>query len=244
MQPANPIFCAIDTADLDRAQSLARAVTPHVGGLKLGLEFFCAHGPAGLVRMAGLGLPIFADLKLHDIPNTVAGALKAIMPAAPALVTIHTAGGRAMMRAAAEAAAQAAETAGVARPRLVGVTVLTSLDAGDLGDMGVAGAPEDQVQRLAGLAHAAGLDGVVCSPAEVGTLRSAFQRPFTLVVPGVRPAGSAAGDQKRIATPEDARVQGADILVIGRPITEAPDPGAAAAAIADSLTAHRGAHGA
>ena len=232
IQPAdNPIFCALDTVDIEAAAALAREIAPHVGGVKLGLEFFYAHGAAGVRRIAECGLPIFLDLKLHDIPNTVAGGLRALGALNVAIVNVHTQGGPAMMRAAAEAVA--------AWPRpalLVGVTVLTSLDAEDLGAIGVASAPEDQVVRLARLAEGAGLGGAVCSPREISALRAACGADFKLVVPGLRPADGALQDQKRIATPQAAYADGADVLVIGRPITGAADPAAAADAIFRSLT--------
>jgi orotidine-5'-phosphate decarboxylase len=227
----NPVFCAVDTADLASALALGRALGPAVGGLKLGLEFFCAEGPAGVRAMAGLGRPIFLDLKLHDIPNTVARAVSALSPLGVGMVNVHAAGGPAMLKAAADAAA----ARGPCRPLVVAVTVLTSLDATDLAATGVSGAPQDQVLRLARLAKECGLDGVVCSAAELAALRAALGPDFLLVVPGLRPLGAAAGDQKRMATPAAARAAGADLLVIGRPITEASDPAAAARAIAAEL---------
>jgi len=227
----NPVFCALDTPDLAQALTLGRALGPAVGGLKLGLEFFCAQGPAGVRAMAGLGRPIFLDLKLHDIPNTVASAIRALAPLGVGMVNVHAAGGAAMLRAAVAAAAER----GAQRPLVIAVTVLTSLDAGDLAATGISGAPLDQVLRLGRLAQASGLDGVVCSAAEIAALRAALGPEFLLVVPGLRPAGTAAGDQKRMATPAKARADGADLLVIGRPITEAPDPAMAARGIAAEL---------
>lgn len=222
----NPVFVAIDTPDLARAQALAAAVAPHVGGLKLGLEFFAAHGAGGVAQLAATGLPIFLDLKLHDIPNTVGKAVAALAPLAPALLTVHAAGGRAML-AAARAAAPAAT-------RVVAVTMLTSLDAGDLSDTGVTGTPGDHVLRLAALARTAGVDGIVCSGEEVASARATWP-DATLVVPGLRPADSALGDQKRAVPPAAALAAGASVLVIGRPITDAVNPAAAARAIALSL---------
>ena len=222
----NPIFVALDTPDLARAQAIAAAVRPHVGGLKLGLEFFAAHGAPGVAVLATAGLPIFLDLKLHDIPNTVAGAVRALAPLAPAVLTVHAAGGRAML--------EAARAAAPPETKVVAVTVLTSLDAVDLSAAGVAGGPAEQVVRLADLARAGGLDGVVCSGAEVAAARARWPDAF-LVVPGVRLADDAGGDQKRVITPRDAVAAGASMLVIGRPITAAADPTAAARAIADTL---------
>jgi orotidine-5'-phosphate decarboxylase len=222
----SPIFVAIDTPDLDRAKTLAHAVRHHVGGLKLGLEFFCAHGHQGVHEIAKIGLPIFLDLKLHDIPNTVAKAMQAINDLAPAIVTIHASGGRAMME-------DAKAAAGV-HTKVVGVTVLTSLDDHDLSRVGVADDPYAQVERLAALAQEAGLDGIVCSGHEVKSVRKAWKNGY-FVVPGVRPASGKMGDQKRIVTPAEAMGNGASIIVVGRPITQAEDPDAAARAIEATL---------
>lgn len=223
---SNRIYVAIDTPDLSRALALAKRVRHHVGGIKLGLEFFCAHGAAGVREMAHLDLPVFLDLKLHDIPNTVAKAVQALGPIAPAILTVHASGGRAML----EDAKAAAPTG----TKVVAVTMLTSLDATDLSDTGVTGAPHDHVLRLAELAHDAGVDGIVCSGAEVAAAKAAWPKGF-FVVPGVRPADGPVGDQKRVVTPRQAIDAGASILVIGRPITQAGDPDAAARAIAATL---------
>jgi orotidine-5'-phosphate decarboxylase len=227
----NPILCAIDTPDPARARALATAVEGAVGGIKLGLEFFVANGPAAVRRIAGT-TPLFLDLKLHDIPNTVAGAVRSAAALEPLLLTIHCAGGAAMMRAAA-AASEAAQ--GRRRMKLIGVTVLTSLDDSDLAATGQRGTAGEQAQRLALLARDSGLDGVVCSPHEVAMLRQACGPAFLLVVPGIRPSGAAAADQKRVMGPRAARDAGADYLVIGRPITEAADPAAAARAVLAEL---------
>ena len=223
---ANPVFVAVDTPDLARAQALARAVGAHVGGLKLGLEFFMANGPAGVRAIAELGLPVFLDVKLHDIPNTVAGALRSLSVLDLAVVNVHAGGGAAMLAAAREACP--------ATTKLIAVTVLTSLDDPDMAAMGVADGAAAQVARLAGLTRAAGLDGIVCSPHEVAAMQAAWPNGY-FVVPGVRPAGADVGDQKRVMTPRAALDAGASMLVIGRPITGAADPAAAAAAIAASL---------
>jgi orotidine-5'-phosphate decarboxylase len=222
----SPVFVAIDIPDPDRAKAIAAKVRTHVGGLKLGLEFFSANGPDGVRDMAEFGLPIFLDMKLHDIPNTVAKAVQALNPLDLAILTIHATGGRAMMEDA-----KAAASSGT---KVIGVTVLTSLDEEDLASTGVAGDPSAQVARLADLAREAGLDGVVCSGAEVAALKKAWPDGF-FVVPGVRPTGGAAGDQKRVVTPRQALDAGASILVVGRPITMAEDPDAAARAIAATL---------
>jgi len=222
-----PIFVAIDTPDVHRAAALARSVLGVAGGVKLGLEFFCANGHEGVLRIAEHELPIFLDLKLHDIPNTVEKAVQALAPLAPAVLTVHAAGGRAML-AAAKAAAPP-ET------KVVAVTVLTSLDSVDLAEAGVIGTPAEQVQRLAELAREAGVDGIVCSGAEVAAAKADWPDGF-FVVPGVRPAGADVADQKRIVTPRQALADGASILVIGRPITAAVDPARAIADIAADLT--------
>jgi orotidine-5'-phosphate decarboxylase len=219
------LIAAIDTPDARHAEGLIRAVSPHCGLVKLGLEFFTAHGPAGL-RIAG-DVPVFLDLKLHDIPNTVAGAVRALAPLGMQMLTIHAAGGPAMIAAAVEAAA--------GRTKILVVTVLTSLDASALSETGVAGGTTQQVLRLARLALANGADGLVCSAHEISVLRDAFGAKPLLVVPGIRPAGSATGDQARVMTPEQAIAAGADYIVVGRPITGAPAPGEAAEAIAAAI---------
>jgi orotidine-5'-phosphate decarboxylase len=231
------IYCAIDTTDLEAAERLVGALGGAVDGIKLGLEFFTACGPAGVARLARSGLPVFLDLKLHDIPNTVAGAVRAILPLAPRILTVHAGGGAAMLEAAMAAAGEAADRSGRARPCIVGVTVLTSLDDDDLDRMGWAQGSEETVARLAQEAKAGGLDGIVCSPREAAAMRAAFGPDFLLVVPGIRPDWAATGDQKRVTTPAEAAAAGADVLVIGRPITAAARPAEAAARIAAELAA-------
>ncbi|MBC6404664.1 MAG: orotidine-5'-phosphate decarboxylase [Rhodospirillales bacterium] len=225
------IFVALDTADLAQAQRLVAATRGLVGGYKLGKEFFTAHGPQG-VRQAVGAAPLFLDLKFHDIPNTVAGAVRAARALSPRFMTLHASGGPAMMQAAADAAA----AGGADRTRLLAVSVLTSLDDRDLGAMGQHGPVEMQVARLAKLAADCGMDGAVCSPLEVVTLRGLLPEAFALMVPGVRPTWAASGDQKRVMTPADALALGASYLVIGRPITAAEDPAKAAGRIVDQLT--------
>ena len=220
------IYVALDTPDLARAHDLAQRVRGHVGGIKLGLEFFAANGRAGVREMADIGLPIFLDLKLHDIPNTVGKAVQALRPLNPAVLTVHAAGGRAMM--------EDAKAAAPSGTKVVAVTVLTSLDGEDLVSVGYYGDAHAQVLRLATLARDAGLDGVVCSGDEVAAVKAIWPRGC-FVVPGVRPAGDASGDQKRVMTPRAALDAGATILVVGRPITQADDPDAAARAIAATL---------
>ncbi|HET6536808.1 MAG TPA: orotidine-5'-phosphate decarboxylase [Sphingopyxis sp.] len=223
---SSPIYLALDTVQIDDAVALASKVRTHVGGLKLGLEFFCANGHHGVHELAKLGLPIFLDLKLHDIPNTVAKAVEALRPLEPAVLTVHAAGGRAML--------EAAKAAASSHTKVVAVTVLTSLDKPDLNDIGVAGEPMDQVERLARLSREAGLDGIVCSGREVGHIHKIWPDGF-FVVPGVRPSDGPAGDQKRVVTPAQAKSDGASILVIGRPISQAVDPDQAARDICATL---------
>ncbi|MDD2861747.1 MAG: orotidine-5'-phosphate decarboxylase [Acidiphilium sp.] len=227
--PIKRLIAAIDTPDAARARELIGAVGPHCGLIKLGLEIFSALGPTAFE--GPLPCPVFLDVKLHDIPNTVAGAVRALLPLRPAMLTIHAAGGAAMIEAARKAAGSADH-----RPLILAVTVLTSLDARDLAATGIADDPRAQVLRLARLALASGADGLVCSADEIAVLRDEFGPAPILVVPGIRPAGSDVGDQARIATPRDAIARGASYIVVGRPITAAADPAAAAAAIAGSIT--------
>ena len=224
----SPVLIAIDTDDLDRAVSLAGALCRHVAGVKLGLEFFMAQGPDGVAAIRSAGAPIFLDLKFHDIANTVAGAMAAIAPLSPMLVNLHASGGPEMMRRGAAGVREAALKLGVEAPRVIAVTVLTSMDDADLMAVGQLAPSLDQVRRLAALSRECGLDGVVCSPREIVALRSDLGADFLLVTPGIRPAWASAGDQKRVMSPAEATRAGADYLVIGRPITEAEDPVAAA----------------
>lgn len=226
------LIVAIDTPDLARARALIHDVAPHCGLIKIGLEFFLRHGPEGYrTLMQGIDVDVFLDLKLHDIPNTVAGAVRSLLPLAPRLLTVHAGGGTKMI----EEAMQAAALAGEKRPKILAVTVLTSFDAAGLAETGVFGGTAQQVLRLARLALAAGADGIVCSPHEISILRDAFGAEPILVVPGIRPAGAALGDQTRVMTPEQAVAAGADYIVVGRPITGASNPGQAAAEIARSI---------
>jgi orotidine-5'-phosphate decarboxylase len=223
------LIAAIDTADPARAAELVDQVAPHCGMVKFGLQYFLANGPAGLAA-AGTA-PVFLDLKLHDIPNTVAGAVRSLAPLGVKMVTIHAAGGAAMI----EAAREAADEAGASRPMILAVTVLTSLDSAALHSIGVAGGATQQVLRLARLALGAGADGLVCSAHELPQLRDAFGAAPVLVVPGIRPAGSETGDQLRVVSPEVAVRAGADYIVVGRPITGAVAPGQAAEDIARAI---------
>lgn len=231
----NPIICALDTQDVSEAGAIAREVMPHVGAIKLGLEFFTANGAAGVTAITKLGVPVFLDLKFHDIPNTVAKAIAATAGMNMFMMTVHTSGGRGMLQAAIDASDRVAQVTGKERPLVIGVTLLTSLDQDDISIIGFQDTVQDQVIRLADLAQSAGLDGVVCSPFEISPIRKACGDDLKLVVPGIRPQGSAAGDQKRILTPKEALERGADYLVIGRPITDAKDRAEAAKKISESL---------
>ena len=231
MNPSDRIFVALDTTDLDKALALAEGLQGLVGGVKLGKGFFTAQGPAGVNAVSALGLPVFLDLKFHDIPATVTRAVGAALAMKPVMLNVHASGGEAMMRAAADAA----DLAGDQRPLVIAVTVLTSLWSGDLMATGIGDTMEDQVLRLAALAENCGLDGVVCSPREVAALRRERGPDFKLVVPGIRPSWADRDDQKRVETPADAIAAGADYLVIGRPITGADDPADAAKRIADEI---------
>jgi orotidine-5'-phosphate decarboxylase len=227
MQPKDRICAAIDFPSWAAAEPFARAVAPEVGMLKVGLELFVAEGPPVVRAAAALGRPVFLDLKLHDIPNTVEGAARSAAASGASLLTVHASGGAEMVRAAVRGAGP-----GV---RVLAVTVLTSLDSAALGAIGLAGPPEDAVVRLARLAVGAGAGGIVCSPHEVAAVRAAVGPGPLLVIPGVRPTGASKGDQARVATPAEAVRAGADVLVIGRPLREGGDPAAAARAIAGTL---------
>ena len=234
----NPLICALDTVDITAARRLRDAVAAHVGAFKIGLEFFTMHGAAGVEKVLSCDDALFLDLKFHDIPNTVAGAVRAaVQRLHPAILDVHAAGGTAMMRAAAEAAAETAARNRIPRPEMLAVTVLTSMDAAALQKTGIARPVAKQVGALGVLARHAGLDGVVCSGHEIGLLRQECGQDFRLLTPGIRPAGTAKGDQKRVMTPAAAITAGADYLVVGRPISEADDPEAAAAGIAAEIAA-------
>jgi len=232
MTASSPVFCAIDRPDLDGALALGRALLGAVGGLKIGLEFITANGPDGVRRIVDLGLPVFLDVKFHDIPNTVAGAVRQAAGLGIAMLTVHVSGGAAMLRAAVDAAREAEPC-----PQVLGVTVLTSIDDADLAALGLSDKVADHVLRLGELGWNAGLDGLVCAPQEIALLRERFEAKVKIVVPGIRPEGSPKSDQKRTLTPAQAIARGADILVIGRPISRAPDPRAAAFAIAAEIDA-------
>ena len=232
---------ALDLGTREAILEAARALAPEAGVLKLGLEVFVSQGPDLVREIAGAGARVFLDLKLHDIPNTVGRAAAAAVSTGASLVNCHAAGGPAMMKAFGEEGRGAAARAGLPRPSLVAVTVLTSLDAAALAAVGLAGTPREAAVRLALLARESGLDGVVCSPEEISAIRAACGSDFLLVVPGIRPSGAESGDQKRVATPGDAIRAGADILVVGRPILDAPDRVAAARAIVAEIAGALGA---
>ncbi|WP_433445242.1 orotidine-5'-phosphate decarboxylase [Nonomuraea sp. CA-141351] len=227
MTPA-PIAVALDAPDLETAARWAALVTPHVSTVKVGLELYLRYGPDVIASVRGAsGVQVFLDLKLHDIPNTVAGASRAVSRLRPAILTVHATGGPAMIRAAVEAADP--------HTKIAAVTILTSLNEDDLGRIGLMGPADDAVRRLAALSVESGATALVCSPNEVSAVRAEVGEGIALITPGVRPAGADTQDQARVATPEQALADGADLLVIGRPITGSPDPGATAASIAASL---------
>ncbi len=228
------VVVALDTSDRAAILDLARSLAGRVGMFKIGLEAFTAHGPALVGDVRALGVPVFLDLKLHDIPNTVERAARNLARLGVALMTTHACGGRAMLEAAVRGAA-AGTPEGASRPLVLAVTVLTSLDDAALDELGIPGGAAARVASWASLARAAGCDGVVCSPRETAELRSQLGPEFVLLTPGIRPAGGDVGDQKRVATPRDAVAAGATYIVVGRPITAAPDPAAATEAILAEL---------
>lgn len=233
----NPIICAIDTIDQWKAGKIARDLRGSVGAIKLGLEFYTSNGRLGIQQVVSQNTPLFLDLKFHDIPNTVAGAVMATSGMQVTMMTVHAAGGREMLKRAVEASNEIAENTGSIRPMILGVTVLTSMDDTDLLETGVAAKKAaDQVLRLAELAESCQVDGIVCSPHEISAVRKQCSQDFKIVTPGIRPSGSVEkDDQKRIMTPKEAIERGADYLVIGRPITQAENPVAAAKEILASL---------
>ncbi|MFI5179769.1 MAG: orotidine-5'-phosphate decarboxylase [Thermoanaerobaculia bacterium] len=235
--PRTHLAVALDLPSRDALLAAARTLAPEVGVLKLGLEAFVSEGPAFVRDVTATGARVFLDLKLHDIPNTVRRAAAAAVRTGASILNCHAAGGPVMMQAFGAEARESAAKAGLPRPSLIAVTVLTSLDAEALSRIGLLGTPREAAVRLALLAKESGLDGVVCSPEETSTIRAACGSDFLLVVPGVRPAGVDAGDQKRVATPAEAIRAGADLLVVGRPILAAKDPVAAARAIVAEIAA-------
>lgn len=229
LSPQEYLAVALDVPDASAALDLVDCLEGACRWLKVGMELYYAAGNSLIEELRGRGYSIFLDLKLHDIPNTVAGAVRSAARAGAELLTVHGCGGGAMLRAAAEAA----QAPGA--PRLIAVTVLTSMDAAELVSVGVAASPAEQALRLARLAQASGMDGMVCSAEEVQSLRQEVGADAILVVPGIRPSGASLDDQRRVATPTDAIKRGASLLVVGRPITKAPDPAAAANAVLDEI---------
>jgi orotidine-5'-phosphate decarboxylase len=232
MSAHEKIIVALDVPDLSTGEQLVKSLAAHVGFFKVGLEFYSAAGPAAIAMVKQHGGKVFADLKLHDIPNTVAGAARALVRQGVDILDVHAAGGSAMLKAAAGAVREEAAKAGCLPPLLLAITVLTSLDGSVLRtEVGIEREVEEQVVHWARLVQDCGLDGVVASPREIKAIRQACGPEFAIVTPGVRPAGAALGDQRRVMTPAEALSQGSDYLVIGRPITAAPDPVAAVRAI-------------
>lgn len=232
MTPKDRLIVALDEPDKARALDVVDRLEGSVAWLKVGLELYLAEGRGMVEELRSRGYNVFLDLKLHDIPNTVAGAVRSAAASGASLLTLHAAGGPAMLSAAVSATASLA-----AAPRLLAVTVLTSMDAGQLAAIGITRSPGEQVQMLASMATGAGIDGLVCSPQEVTTLRAGNAASALLVVPGIRPRNASLDDQSRVATPADAVRMGADMLVVGRPITRAADPAGAARSILAELEA-------
>lgn len=235
LEPSKRIIVALDTTDLSRAKDLSRTLRGYVGGVKIGKELFTSHGPNGVRAILELGLPIFLDLKFHDIPNTVSGAMRSALELTPKIVNVHASGGKAMMKAAQEVVTETAQRLGIEKPLLLGVTVLTSLDINDLASIGINSSLSEQVMRLADLSQESGLDGVVCSATDVEKIRNNCGQEFVLLTPGIRPKWSMANDQKQVVSPSNAVAKGSDYLVIGRPITEADSPTEAVRLIIDEL---------
>lgn len=233
---APAVIAALDVEERGRALALVRELAPALSWFKIGSRLFTAEGPSIVEEARRLGAAVFLDLKFHDIPQTVAGSVRAASALGVSMMTVHTSGGVEMMRAAALEAAEESARRGTARPLIVGVTVLTSLSAGDLERiLGVPGGVRDHVLRRAALAREAGIDGVVASVEEAREIKRELGAPFVVVTPGIRPAGAGAGDQKRIATPRAAAEAGSDYLVVGRPIIDAPSPVGAAREILREL---------
>lgn len=220
----NPIICAIDTKNINDALALAYDIKSYVGFIKLGLEFFVSHGPQGILKMQKVGIPIFLDLKFHDIPNTVAECVRSATTLGVSIMTLHCSGGSKMLASAQRAATEEASRHSIDKPLLFGVTVLTSIDDSDLKAVGYKSGSVETVNALAALANTSKLDGIVCSAHEVSLVKKTYDHSLLTIVPGIRPEGTDVGDQKRVMTPKEALVAGADYLVIGRPITQSSNP--------------------
>ncbi len=231
------LFCSLDWVAPEHAVDIAGRIKGTIGGIKLGHEYVFLNGLSGIEPFHALGLPVILDLKLNNLPRVVSNTVRRATAVRPFAITVHASGGATMMRAAAAAAHAAAQAGGFVRPKLLGVTVLTTMDEADLGAVGVAGSLHEQTLRLAALAHACGLDGVWTTADTVPLLRAELGPDFVLVVPAIRPVWSVSDDQNRIVTPGDAVRGGADYLVVGRPITQAADPADAAGRIVDEMRA-------
>ncbi len=219
----NPIFCAIDTSNIETAINLVSQVKPHIGGIKLGLEFFTSCGISGCHRIKEFGLPLFIDLKLHDIPNTVASALRGIFSLEPQYTTLHISGGSEMLKSSVNLRNELKS-----KTNLLGVTILTSFDDDIIKELGFGSSVKHSIEQLTSIAYKSGLDGIVCSPHEVSNIKETYKNKLNLIVPGIRSSKSSNDDQKRTLSAKEAISAGADILVIGRPITKAKDPAKAA----------------
>ena len=229
------LYCALDNKEPETVENLAIKLSGSVDGFKLGLEYFCHNGPAGINRIKNIGLPLFLDLKLHDIPNTVAEAVRSVAPLSPKYLTVHASGGTEMIKAAISATHEEADRLGTPRIRLLAVTILTSLSPLDLISMGIGSTTKDAVAKLTTLAAEVGIDGLVCSPEEISIVRKEVGIHKEIFVPGIRPEGSMKNDQKRSATPRQAANDGATALVVGRPITGAVNPSQSAKKIKDEI---------
>lgn len=233
----NPLIIALDVDTVEEAVTLAERLGPYAGGFKVGMQLYNSAGPEVVRKLIEKKVPVFIDLKLHDIPNTVSGAARVLTRLGASILNVHAAGGSAMMQAAAEAAQSEADKAGISRPLVIAVTVLTSIDQEVFNhEVGITGSIQDRVTAWALLAKEAGLDGVVASPREIAAISAACGPDFVIITPGVRPAGAAANDQKRTMTPGEAIRLGASYLVVGRPITSAPDPVEATRAILEEVS--------
>ena len=224
----NPIFCAIDTNELDRALSLITEISPNIGGIKIGLEFITSLGISGVEEIKKSNIPLFIDLKLYDIPNTVSAALKNILKFEPEYTTVHISGGRRMLEACVEEKLRAKSNT-----KLVGVTMLTSFNNEEIGEIGINKSVNENVSLLASLASSCNLDGIVCSPHEISEIRNNYD--LEIITPGIRMDKFRTDDQKRTLSAKEALIAGADILVIGRPITQADSPSDAARSIYESI---------